>query len=67
MNSIQYCALFMYMCTIYMNKKYKLIIVIYECERIKTPEKYMIFVPWCDLRAVSVQNRLQVIDIVYKS
>lgn len=50
-----------------MNKKYKLIIVLYECERIKTPEKYMILVPWCDLRAVSVQNRLQVIDIVYKS
>ena len=50
-----------------MNKKYKLIIVLYECERIKTPEKYMILVLWCDLRAVSVQNRLQVIDIVYKS
>ena len=50
-----------------MNKKYKLIIVLYECERIKTPEKYMILVPWCEFRAVSVQNRIQVIDIVYMS
>ena len=57
----------MYICTIYMNKKYKLIIVLYECERIKTQEKYMILVPWCEFRAVSVQNRIQVIDIVYMS
>lgn len=48
----------MYMCTIYTGKKCKLIItnkqekkkgkliiVLYECERIKIPEKYMILVP----------------------